>query len=255
MGSGRKRIGLLEVLGYLLGGALLVLAATAASDRAPLYLVVGLAAGGMLTILGSITFLGNRRILPVGVTRDADTITCRYIPWYELNSYTAFVLVPLIGFTALGAGSTPGKPGWLTFFGVLILGTVLIAGYFAVQMWRRCLVMFSPTSLTVRLPARGSLPTDIRRSHVQSISSADAEVGAAFAPVTVSQVAIAYQGADHSAGTTTVLLGPPPGKTALQVSVPPTNLYNALQAWRDAASDDPGLMDRVEKLLRGQTTA
>lgn len=253
MSSGRKKIGLLEVLGYLLGGAMLVLAAMVAADRAPLYLVAGLAAAGVLVLLGSVTFLGNRRVLPVGVTRDGDTVVCRYIPWYELNSLTIFVVTPVIGITAVAAGSAPGKPVWLTLFGLLILGSVVWTGYFVVRMWQRCLVTFSPSSLTVRLPARGSQLTQIPRSRIESITAADAEVGAAFAPVTVSQVAITYQGADQSTGTTTVLLGPPPGKTALQVSVQPTNLYNALLAWNGAEPDDSGLMDRVEKLLRGRS--
>lgn len=162
MGSSRKKIGLLEILGYLLGGAMLLLAAMSASG--PTYLSIGLAAAGLLIILGSVTFLGNRRILPVGVTRDGDSVVCRYIPWYELNSLTIFVLTPTIGFAALGAGSAPGKPVWLQVAGLIVLGCVLVTGFFVGRMWRQCLVKISPSTLTVRLPARGAQLTEIPRS-------------------------------------------------------------------------------------------
>lgn len=94
---------------------------------------------------------------------------------------------------------------------------------------------------------------EIPRSRIESITAANAEVGAAFAPVTVTQVAVNYQGAEQSSAQ--VLIGPPPGKTALQVSVQPTNVYNALVAWRDSDGHDPRLMDRIEALLRGKETA
>ncbi len=252
MGRSRMKFGVLEVLGYLLGGLLLLLAAGNASAGEPMYQVVGLAAGGFIFILGSITFLGNRRILPVGVTREADSVVCRYLPWYELNAYMMFVVLPIIGISALVAGSVPGRPAWLRIAGFIMLGAVLLAGYFAVQMWRRCLVTFSRSSITVRLPARGAQLTEIPRSRIQSITDAAAEVGAAFAPVTVTQVAITYRPAEQSRETATVLIGPPAGKTALQVSVRPTDVYNALVAWEGADPDDPHLLDRVEALLRGK---
>lgn len=253
MVSGRVTIGIVEVLGYLIGGVMLLPALMFRSD--PAYLWVGLGAAGLLVILGSFTFIGNRRILPVGVTRDGNTIVCRYIPWYELNVYTMFVLIPLIGLSALAAASVPGKPMFLWFCGVVILGIVLLAGYFVAQLWRWSLLTFTPSSVTVRLPRRGSELTEIPRSRLLSITDANAEDGAAVAPQMVAQVALTYQPADQSSDTATVLIGPPAGKTALQVSVHPANVYTALLAWKNADPTDPRLMDRIESILRSRKPA
>ena len=256
MSNRRKTIGLLEVMGYLIGGVMLLPAVSALAGNAkagvPLYLVAGLAVIGLGIILGSITFLGQRRILPVGVTRDGEAIVCRYIPWYELNNYTMFAVMPAMSLALIGAGFAPGRPRWVALVGILVAGVVPLAGYFVVQMWRRCLLKLSSAAITVRLPTRGSQPVEIPRSRIESITSADAEVGAAFAPVTVSQIAITFQSADRSNSTQTVLVGPPPGKATLQVSAQPTNLYYALQAWKDGDPANPSLLERVEAILRGQ---
>jgi hypothetical protein len=37
-----------------------------------------------------------------------------------------------------------------------------------------------------------------------------------------------------------------------QFTVDPANLGAGLQAWKDGDPNDPGLMDRVEAILRGQ---
>jgi hypothetical protein len=164
-----------------------------------------------------------------------------------------FLLLPILGITGIVLGLEPGRPVWLVFAGLLALGGVVVAGYFVGQMWRRCLLRITPTALTVRLPARGSQLTEIARSRIESITDAQAEVSAAIIPVNVTQIFIAYQPADPGTATTqTVLIGPPPGKTAMQVSVHQPNMITALQAWKDADPDDPGLMDRVEAILRGQ---
>jgi hypothetical protein len=256
MSRSRRRLGFLEVLGYLLGGASLLPAIWAVagdSSQGPLSLVVGLAAGGLLIISGAFTFWGNRRILPVAVSRESGAVVCRYIPWLELNSYTVFLLLPILGITGIVLGLEPGRPVWLVFAGLLALGGVVRAGYAVGRMWRRCLLRITPTALTVRLPARGSQLTEIARSRIESITDAQAEVSAAIIPVNVTQIFIAYQPADPGTATTqTVLIGPPPGKTAMQVSVHQPNMITALQAWKDADPDDPGLMDRVEAILRGQ---
>jgi hypothetical protein len=243
-------------MGYLLGGALLLLTAMIASYSAPLFLVVGNAATGLSIILGSITFLGNRRILPVAVSREGGAVVCRYIPWYELNDYMRFLLLPILGICFVVGGLGPGRPVWLVFAGLFTLGIVAVTGYFVRQMWRRCLLRITPTALTVRLPARGSQLTEIARSRIESITDAQAEVSAAIIPVNVTQIAIAYRPADTSGGARqTVLIGPPPGKTAMQVSVHQPNMVNALQAWKDADPNDPGLMDRVEAILRGKAAS
>ena len=40
-----------------------------------------------------------------------------------------------------------------------------------------------------------------------------------------------------------------------QFSVDPANLAAGLQAWKDGDPNDPGLMDRVEAILRGQASS
>jgi hypothetical protein len=255
MSRSRRRLNFLEVLGYLLGGVMLLPAIWAVagdSSQGPLSLVVGLTATGLLIISSAFTFLGNRRIPLIGVSREGGAVVCRYVPWYELNAYMMFGAFPLLGISTFVAGLQPGRPGWLIVAGLLILGIVVLGGYFAVQMWRRCLLRITPTALTVRLPARGSQLTEIARSRIESITDAQAQVGAAFAPATVTQIAIAYRPADPGTATQTVLIGPPPGKTAMQVSVHQPNMITALHAWKDADPDDPGLMDRIEAILRGK---
>jgi hypothetical protein len=259
MSRSRRRLNFLEVLGYLLGGVMLLPAIWAVagdSSQGPLSLVVGLTATGLSIISGAFTFWGNRRILPVAVSREGGAVVCRYIPWLELNSYTVFLLLPILGITGIVLGLEPGRPVWLVFAGLLALGGVVRAGYAVGQMWRRCLLRITPTALTVRLPARGSQLTEIARSRIESITDAQAEVSAAIIPVNVTQIFIAYQPADPGTATTqTVLIGPPPGKTAMQVSVHQPNMITALHAWKDADPDDPGLMDRVEAILRGKAAS
>jgi hypothetical protein len=259
MSRSRRRLNFLEVLGYLLGGVMLLPAIWAVagdSSQGPLSLVVGLTATGLSIISGAFTFWGNRRILPVAVSREGGAVVCRYIPWLELNSYTVFLLLPILGITGIVLGLEPGRPVWLVFAGLLALGGVVVAGYFVGQMWRRCLLRITPTALTVRLPARGSQLTEIARSRIESITDAQAEVSAAIIPVNVTQIFIAYQPADPGTATTqTVLIGPPPGKTAMQVSVHQPNMITALHAWKDGDPNDPGLMDRVEAILRGKAAS
>jgi hypothetical protein len=256
MSRSRRRLNFLEVLGYLLGGVMLLPAIWAVagdSSQGPLSLVVGLTATGLLIISGAFTFWGNRRILPVAVSREGGAVVCRYIPWLELNDYMRFLLLPILGICFVVGGLGPGRPVLLVFAGLFTLGIVVVAGYFVGQMWRRCLLRITPTALTVRLPARGSQLTEIARSRIESITDAQAEVSAAIIPVNVTQIFIAYRPADPGTATTqTVLIGPPPGKTAMQVSVHQPNMITALHAWKDGDPNDPGLMDRVEAILRGQ---
>ena len=142
----------------------------------------------------------------------------RYIQWYELNAYMGISLCRSSAF--------------LLFRLLRSLAVRHGCGSSDSSCW-------------------GSIP----RSRIQSIIDADTEVGAAFAPVAVVQTATAYQPVYLSGATKTVLIGPPPGKTAMQLSVHQTSLLNALQAWTDATLDDPGLIDRVEAILRGRISA
>ena len=46
--------------------------------------------------------------------------------------------------------------------------------------------------------------------------------------------------------------GRAPAEDTVLLMLDPSNLRPALQAWKDGDPNDPGLMDRVEAILRGQ---
>jgi hypothetical protein len=92
------------VLRYVLGGAVCLLTVVAARTGLQWYwAVVVFCAAVALT-------LGRRRIFRAGVTRTADEIVCRYIPWYEGNAYFLNVGLPLMGVAMISASYDPGNP-------------------------------------------------------------------------------------------------------------------------------------------------
>jgi hypothetical protein len=218
-----------------------------------LFAVVALRTGGQWywSLIGfctvGIILIGQRRIFRAAVSRSGNEIICRYMPWYEGNAYGVLVPVPLMGVAAIAAGGAPGNPGWLRPVGIMILGVTPLTVYGIVRMWRRCLLVITPSMLTVRLAERGSELTEIRRELVESIEPT-------LTPQPVSgmwrQVAITYRLADGGGDTTkTVILG-------LRLTVQPINLLNALITWKDGAYDNPSeLLDRVERVLTGRSMA
>lgn len=227
-----------RVLRYSFGGALLLLAAINLLVGPSWYLPLGIA------VTGGIILVGQRRIFQPGVNRCGDEIVCRYIPWYEGNAYVLNVLVPALGLSSVGAGWAPGNPVWLRFTGIALLILTPVFVFSAVRMWRRCLLAISPSALTVRLAGPKDELTEIRRDCVLAIEPKIVPNGVNGQSL---QVEIAYRAADLS--NKTVLLG-------LQLTVEPINLFNALVAWKDGASDTPSeLLDRVERILRGRSTA
>lgn len=171
---------------------------------------------------------------------------CRYVPWFEGTSYFAFLLLPVIAVASLSAGFASGNPTWLRFVGFGLLGITPIGMYSVVSMWRRCILIFSPSALAIRTAAPKDVLTEVPRHRVRSIAPK-------FVPNGVSggslQVEIVYETSDSNADTKTVLLG-------LQLSVQPQNLLDALVAWKDATGDDPNeLLDRIEGILQGRSSA
>ncbi|PXX13194.1 hypothetical protein [Mycolicibacterium moriokaense] len=192
--------------------------------------------------------LGRRRIFRAGISRSADEIECRYIPWYEGNAYFLSVGLPLMGVASTAAGFAPGNPKWLRFTGIILLCVMPAIVFSVVTMWRRCFLRISPSTLTVRLAASKDESIEITRERVQSITPR--MIQNAVNGTRSLQVEIAYRAADLSGDTTkTVLLG-------LQLTVQPTNLLNALVAWKEATLDDPTeLLDRIERILLGRSMA
>lgn len=230
-----------RVLRYSLGGALCLAAIIDVLVGASWSLAVSVA------VAGGVILIGQRRILRAAVSRTGDEIVCRYIPWYEGSAYSVIVLLPLLGVASVDLGFTPGNPAWLRFAGFLVLGVTPLTVWSILGMWQRCLLRVSPRTLTVRLAERKSELIEIRRELVQSIEPKvfpQPNGGESL------QVAITYHPVDAGADTTaTVLLG-------LRLTVQPINLFNALLAWKDGASDTPNeLLDRVERILRGHSTA
>lgn len=239
-GGAKDRWG--PVLRYSFGGFLCLVAAINVLVGSAWYLPLGVAATGGIILVG-----GQRRIFRAAVSRTSDEIICRYVPWYEGNAYIALVLVPLLGVASVAAGYAPGNPPWLRFIGIIILGVTPLTGYGIVRMWRRCLLCITRSALTVRLVERKSELTEIRRELVESIEPKLIPRPRGGRSL---QVAIAYRPLDAGGDTAkTVMLG-------LRLSVPPVNLLNAIVAWRDGARDDPSeLLDRIEGILRGRSTA
>jgi hypothetical protein len=238
-GAAKSRWG--RVLRYTFGGAVFLLVGINVLVGSPWYLcLIGAVFGGMIIV-------GQRRIFRIAVSRSGDEIVCRYMPGYEGNAYIALVLVPLMGFAAIAAGSAPGSPALLRWVGIVLLGVTLLIVDGIVRIWRRSLLCITPSTLTVRQAERRSELTEIRRELVESIEPK--RVPQAVSGTSL-QVAIVYWpfgvGID---ATKTVMLG-------LQLTVPPVNLLNALVAWKDGVNDNPSeLLDRIERILRGRSMA
>lgn len=229
------------VLRYCFGGLLCLLAGINVLLGSAWYLCLGIA------VAGGIILVAQRRIFHAAVSRSADEIVCRYIPWYEGNAYSTLVLVPLLGVAAIAAGSAPGHPAWLRLAGIAILGVTPLTFYGVLRMWLRSLLCITPSVLIVRVAERRSESIEIRRQLVQSI---EPKLTPRPAGGDWLQVAIAHRPADATRDTSkTVIVG-------LRLSVQPINLLHALVAWNDGAQDNPSqLLDRIERILRGHSTA
>ena len=226
-----------QPLRYCAGGLLCLLA------------IAGLISGGrwfwsLISLCAAyLIVLGRRRIFRPGITRAADEIVCRYLPWYEGNAIFGCVLLPLMGVAAVAAGYTPGNPSWLRFVGGVLLLVTPLSVYSVVSMWRRCILVISESALMVRLAGPKDELTTIPRRSILSISPKMVPNGVSGESL---QVKIDYASQDSTGDSAkTVLLG-------LQLTVRPVDLPNALSTWNEGASDPSELMDRVERILRGR---
>jgi hypothetical protein len=199
---------------------------------------LGLAALGMLAFLG----LG-RPLFGVGVYRpSAQEVLCRFVPWYQANTLLTSVVLPIIGLTSIAQGRQAGSPVLLRYGGYLVLLSGLVFAVFSILMAVRNRLRFSPSSLSVRTLQS---QRDIPRDHVQAITSRLVPAGVTRKPTLhVDLTYIPVGDGDQDSRTSSLL--------DTQFTVDPTNLLHALHAWKDGDPNDPGLMDRVEAILRGQ---
>jgi hypothetical protein len=202
----------------------------------------------------------KHRFLRVSVTRSADAVVCRWIPWYDSNFYL-FLLLLVAGAAGWSSGGT------LRVLGALFLVLALLSIYFAIPMWRKAVLAIGPSTVTLQLPKRGSTRTEIPRDRIESIEPKTAYVGGIssnailFLPtlpggrnaMNALQVEIIYKPADSDGARTTVLIGMPAKRNGMQVCVKSANLLEALQFWKHAVDADPNeLLDQVEGMLRGE---
>ncbi|MCV7179925.1 hypothetical protein [Mycolicibacterium sphagni] len=192
--------------------------------------------------------IGKRRIFCPGVTRPSNAIICRYVPWYEGNAFLLNVGLPLGGLVGIVASFSAGYPVWLRFVGIVLLLATLLMAYATFRMWNRCSLRFTPSTLTIRVADPKIRPGELPRERIEAITPK--WIANSVSGAKALQVEIAYRPEDSTTDAPkTVMLG-------LQLTVEPINLYGALVAWHDGGNADPNqLLDRIEGLLRGRSTA
>jgi len=210
-------------------------------------------------VVGLALLLGFGRLFGVGVSRTDTEVVCRFVPWYEGNSYFTIVLLPLLGvaFVAMANGGESLRrlgPGPTRFLGVAILTLGALFLWAAVRQWRRCRLRIGRSTLTVGVIKPGPTPIQIPREDIEAITTEIVTPGTQMA-LQVPQVAIAYRSAEPGAPVKTIHIGPKrtAEESGLQLSVKPENLALALTTWKAGCGDDPELLDRVEATLRGRT--
>jgi hypothetical protein len=198
-----------------------------------------LATGGvtMLVALG-------RPLYRVAVYRiGAQEILCRYIPWYQATPLAASVLFPLIGIAFIAQGRESDTQSWVLYGGYFIFIMGLVFALSALLAWKANRLVITPSVLSLKIIFRPA--HRISREGVRAITPRMGSNGVTGAPRL--HVEFAYTPTDGQ-GDSTVTIGMLEG----QFTVDPANLGAGLQAWKDGDPNDPGLMDRVEAILRGK---
>ena len=202
----------------------------------------------------SFHLVGSGRVYRPAVTRAGDTITCRFNPWREAAFYFVLFGVPSMGLMMITGASIVGRgsPTFWHIAGFLFIASTLILLFQFVRQRRGSFLSISPLALSVRVPGQQNSPTDVRRGDVEGIAATTARMrNYDNAPA----VQITYQDGNSGPGPATpgtVLFGPTNTKKTSWLTVEQSDLLGGLQVWKDGDPNDPGLMDRVEAILRGQ---
>ena len=225
---------------------LLIAAGFAAFPQLRNWPVIAAAAGlGLL-----FTFIGSGRIYRPAVRRTGATITCRFNPWREASFYLVLIGLPMFGMIPFAGPQFLGwgSAGFWRFLGILLLALMPIFLFIFVRQSRNSSLQISPMALTVHQPGQQTSPTEIPRSAVDEITATTAQLrNYGTAPTTQ----ISYQDRDSGPNPHIVLFGPTNTKKTAWLTVDQSDLLAGLQAWKDGDPTDPGLMDRVEAILRG----
>jgi hypothetical protein len=198
------------------------------------------------------TFIGSGRIYRPAVTTTADAILCRFDLWRDASFYFVLFGLPLAAAIGLLGGDFLGRfsPNFWRFLGIVMLSLWIRFLFIFVRQGRQSWLRISPMALTVHQPGQQTAATEIPRGAVEAIAATTAKMrNYDNAPTTQ----ITYSGGDQSpAAIGSVLFGPTNTKKTAWLTVEQSDLLGGLQAWKDGDPNDPGLMDRVEAILRGQ---
>lgn len=206
---------------------------------------------GFATLGVALIAIGRGRIYRPGIARLPDRITCRFIPWSEGDPYWALIIVPLMGVWMIASASEFASTATLVrVVGVFILAVTPVSLFVFAREWRRCFLCITPSALIVSLPTERYALKEIRREDIQSV---DPAIGNRMNHVRTAMTRITFHAEDSSPSSpASVLIGPSNSKNAVWLSVEPANLLAALQVWKDADTDNTGLLDHIEPMLRGR---
>ena len=194
---------------------------------------------------------GSGRIYQPAVTMAGDVITCRFNPWRDAAFYVVLIGMPALAVTPIAEGSR--SPSSLRIIGILWLLWTPVLLFRYVRQNRESLLRISPTALTVHQPGKHSAPTEVARGAIEAVTASTAQTLNYDSAPTV-QIVYRDRGASSS-GAHTVVFGPTNTKKTAWLTVEQADLLAGLQAWRDGDPTEPGLMDRVEAILRGPKSA
>ena len=226
------------LLAYIVGGGMLLLGGYGAVRGLEWSLALLLVAAGCMVLVAT-----GRPLYRAAVYRtDAHEILCRAVPWYEAI-YVAMSLLLPIGVAAIVQAGEPGSPFWLRIGGCFLLLLCFVSALSGLLAWNVNRLVISPSALSVKIVFRQK--QDIARGNVAAIIPRAGRNSATGAPRL--HVDIAYTPADTGNGSTSTI-----SQLDGQFTVDPAYLAAALQDWKDSDPGDPGLMDRVEALLRGR---
>ena len=218
---------------YYVGVVVMLLLAVIGVVRAfPGFVNLIMGAGAVMGLIGLGRPLYRSAVHRVG----EQDIVCRFVPWYQSTTLSATTTFPVMGVAVIWWGRDVDS-AWLRFVGYVLLALgVAFIGLAVFQCTNRLII--SPAALRVRVGRWFDIPREqvvaIRPMLFTSVGTLQ----------TTRHWDLVYVPAGGGANRIMAQID-------RQFSVDPDNLAAALQVWKDGDPCDPGLPDRVERLLRG----